>query len=74
MNNLINKSVIHPGIPLIADFNVRIQLTLENILPADMTLENSIVRVLIVKDKLAKPLIASTVVMPQPELQMLGTV
>ncbi|KAL7021319.1 hypothetical protein ACKWTF_011841 [Chironomus riparius] len=63
-----------PGIPLVADFTVRIQLTSENTLPADMTLENSIVRVLIVKEKLAKPLIASTVVMPQPELQMLGTV
>lgn len=36
-----------------------------------MTLENSIIRVLIIKDGLAKPLIASTVVMPQPEMQMM---
>ena len=53
------------------DFNVTVQLTSENLLPSDMTLENSIIRVLIIKDGLAKPLIASTVVMPQPEMQML---
>jgi Bardet-Biedl syndrome 1 protein len=52
-------------------FNVSVQLTSENLLPNDMTLENSIVRVLVIKDGLAKPLIASTVVMPQPELQIL---
>jgi Bardet-Biedl syndrome 1 protein len=62
------------GIPLIADFSVSIQITSENLLPPDMTLENSVIRVLIVKERLAKPLIASTVVMPQPELQMLGMV
>lgn len=53
------------------DFQVRVSVTTENLLPGDMTLENSIIRVLIVKDGLAKPLIASTVVMPQPELQMM---
>lgn len=53
------------------DFQVRVCVTTENLLPGDMTLENSIIRVLIVKDGLAKPLIASTVVMPQPELQMM---
>lgn len=55
------------------DFNVSIPITSENLLPSDMTLENSIIRVLIVKEGLAKPLIASTVVMPQPEIQMLGS-
>jgi Bardet-Biedl syndrome 1 protein len=63
-----------PGVPLISDFSVSIQITSENLLPSDMTLENSIIRVLIIKEKLAKPLIASTVVMPQPELQLMGTV
>ncbi|KAG5673312.1 hypothetical protein PVAND_003372 [Polypedilum vanderplanki] len=70
----VDLTPLVPGIPLITDFNVSIQITSENLLPPDMTLENSIIRVLIVKEKFAKPLIASTVVMPQPELQMLGTI
>lgn len=53
------------------DFNIAVRMTSENLLPDDMTLENSIIRVLIMKEGLAKPLIASTVVMPQPEMQML---
>lgn len=53
------------------DFRVKVRVTSENLLPSDMTLENSIIRVLIIKDGLAKPLIASTVVMPQPEMQMM---
>lgn len=53
------------------DFNIAVQMTSENLLPEEMTLENSIIRVLIMKEGLAKPLIASTVVMPQPEMQML---
>lgn len=53
------------------DFNVSVRLTSENLLPSDMTMENSIIRVLVIKDGLAKPLIASTVVMPQPEMQMM---
>lgn len=48
-----------------------VQMTSENLLPSDMTLENSIIRVLVIKEGLTKPLIASTVVMPQPELQMM---
>lgn len=55
------------------DFNVLVQVTSDNLLPNDMTLENSIIRVLVIKDGLSKPLIASTVVMPQPELQMMVT-
>jgi Bardet-Biedl syndrome 1 protein len=50
---------------------VVVEITPENMLPTDMTLENSIIRVLVIKEGLAKPLIASTVVMPQPELQMM---
>lgn len=53
------------------DFKVSIQMTADNLMPADMSLENSIIRVLVLKDGLAKPLIASTVVMPQPEMQLL---
>lgn len=53
------------------DFNVAVKITQDNLLPGDMTLENSIIRVLVIKDGLAKPLIASTVVMPQPELQVM---
>lgn len=53
------------------DFNINVQVTSDNLLPSDMTLENSIIRVLVIKDGLAKPLIASTVVMPQPEMQMI---
>lgn len=53
------------------DFNISVQITSDNLLPTDMTLENSIIRVLVIKDGLAKPLIASTVVMPQPEMQLL---
>lgn len=53
------------------DFNVSVQMTSDNLLPSDMTIENSVIRVLIIKEGLAKPLIASTVVMPQPEMQMM---
>jgi Bardet-Biedl syndrome 1 protein len=53
------------------DFEVAVKVTQDNLLPSDMTLENSVIRVLVIKDGLAKPLIASTVVMPQPELQVL---
>lgn len=56
------------------DFNVSVQTTSDNLLPSDMTMENSIIKVLIIKEGLAKPLIASTVVMPQPEMQMLMVV
>lgn len=62
------------GIPLVMDFSVSVQMTSENLLPSDMTLENSIIRVLIMKEGLAKPLIASTVVMPQPEMQTMISV
>lgn len=56
---------------MVMDFNVSVCMTPDNMLPSDMTLENSIIRVLIIKEGLAKPLIASTVVMPQPELQIM---
>lgn len=59
------------GIPLIMDFDVAVKVTQENLLPSDLSLENSIIRVLVIKEGLAKPLIASTVVMPQPELQLI---
>ncbi|CRK95130.1 CLUMA_CG008608, isoform A [Clunio marinus] len=66
-------SPLMPGIPLEMDFQVSVALTPDNLLPSDMTTENSIIRVLIIKENLSKPLIASTVVMPQPELQLLIT-
>ena len=53
------------------DFDVAVKVTPENLLPGDLSLENSIIRVLVIKEGLAKPLIASTVVMPQPELQLI---
>lgn len=61
------------GVPLIMDFRVDVNCT-DGLLPADMTIENSIVRVLVIKDGLCKPLIASTVVMPQPEMQFFDVV
>lgn len=54
------------------DFDVTSQLTPEG-LPVEMSFDTSIIRVLIMKEGLSKPLIASTVVMPQPEPQMLDT-
>lgn len=56
------------------DFYVTVHMTPDNLLPSDMTVENSIIKVLVIKEGLAKPLIASTVVMPQPEMQMLFVV
>lgn len=53
------------------DFEVSVRVTPENLLPSDMTLENSVIRVMVIKDGLTKPLIASAVVMPQPELQVM---
>lgn len=72
----INKRYVEltplmPGIPLIMDFQVKVRMTSDNLLPNDLTIENSIIRVLIMRDGFAKPLIASTVVMPQPEMQFL---
>lgn len=55
------------------DFDVISQLTSEG-LPVEMSFDtSSSIRVLIMKEGLSKPLIASTVVMPQPETQMLDT-
>lgn len=68
---LYPSNILFVAIPLVATFKVSIQMTPENLLPHDMTLENSIIRVLIIKEGLSKPLIASNCVMPQPELQML---
>lgn len=65
------SNILFVGIPLIATFKISIQMTPESQLPHDMTMENSIIRVLIIKEGLAKPLIASNCIMPQPELQML---
>lgn len=54
------------------DFDVSSQLTPEG-LPVEMSFDTSIIRVLIMKEGLSKPLIASTVVMPESEPQMLDT-
>jgi Bardet-Biedl syndrome 1 protein len=70
-NPFMQLTPLVPGAPLLISFKVSIPMQPENLLPADMTLENSIIRVLIIKEGLAKPLIASNCVMPQPELQML---
>ena len=54
------------------DFDVNSHLKPEG-LPVELSFDTSIIRVLIMKEGLSKPLIASTVVMPQPEPQMLDT-
>lgn len=71
LENRCHLTIYPLGIPLVMDFNVSVQITSENLLPNDLTLDNSIIRVLIIKEGLAKPLIASTVIMPQPEMQMM---
>ncbi|CAO1340392.1 unnamed protein product [Diamesa serratosioi] len=68
----VELSPIVPGFSLKMDFDVISQLTPEG-LPVEMSFDTSIIRVLIMKEGLSKPLIASTVVMPQPEPQMLDT-
>lgn len=57
--------------PFVLEFQAAVPITSDNQLPRDMMIENSIIRVLIMRDDCAKPLIASTVVMPQPEMSML---
>ncbi|CAO1334828.1 unnamed protein product [Diamesa hyperborea] len=68
----VELSPIVPGFSLKMDFDVSSQLTPEG-LPVEMSFDTSIIRVLIMKEGLSKPLIASTVVMPESEPQMLDT-
>ncbi|EAT38940.1 AAEL009211-PA [Aedes aegypti] len=63
-----------PGAPLKLDFKVTVVTDpSDGLAPVDLTPENSFIKVLIFKTGHTKPLIASTVVMPQPEPQILGT-
>ncbi|XP_058838064.1 Bardet-Biedl syndrome 1 protein homolog [Topomyia yanbarensis] len=63
-----------PGVPLKLDFKVTVVTDpSDGLAPIDLTLENSFVRVLVFKSGHSKPLIASTVVMPQPEPKILTT-
>ncbi|EDS36472.1 BBS1 [Culex quinquefasciatus] len=63
-----------PGAPLKLDFKITVVTDPgDGLPPVDLTPENSFIRVLIFKSGHSKPLIASTVVMPQPEPQQLGS-
>ncbi|XP_055537016.1 Bardet-Biedl syndrome 1 protein homolog [Wyeomyia smithii] len=63
-----------PGAPMKLDFKVTaVTDPSDGLAPIDLTPENAFVRVLVFKTGHSKPLIASTVVMPQPEPQILTT-
>lgn len=70
---LVQVLPIVPACPMTMDFPITVLVDAEGMLPIDLTPENSIIRVMVIKDGQAKPLIASTVVMPPPEPQMLDT-
>lgn len=54
-----------PGYPIKMDFDVAVKMdATDNLPPSDLTPENSVIRVLIIKSGLVKPLIASTVLIP----------
>ncbi|XP_055601592.1 Bardet-Biedl syndrome 1 protein homolog [Uranotaenia lowii] len=63
-----------PGAPLKLDFKITAVMDPgDGLAPADLTPENSFVRVIIFKTGHSKPLIASTVIMPQSEPQILNS-
>ncbi|XP_053676967.1 Bardet-Biedl syndrome 1 protein homolog [Anopheles nili] len=63
-----------PGAPIRLDFRVTVAMdSADGLPPVDLTSENSYVKVLVFKTGQTKPLIASTVVMPQSEPQFLSS-
>ncbi|XP_058121914.1 Bardet-Biedl syndrome 1 protein homolog [Anopheles ziemanni] len=63
-----------PGAPIRLDFRVTVTVEpADGLPPVDLTPENSCIKVLVFKTGQAKPLIASTVVMPQPEPQIINS-
>jgi hypothetical protein len=50
------------------EFKVTVRVSNDNIIQADL-LEKSPVRILLIKEGLSKPLIASTIVFPKPEME-----
>ncbi|XP_065093979.1 Bardet-Biedl syndrome 1 protein homolog [Ochlerotatus camptorhynchus] len=70
----LKMPMLVPGAPLKLDFKVTVVTDpSDGLAPVDLTPENSFIKVLIFKTGHTKPLIASTVVMPQPEPQILGS-
>ncbi|ETN65941.1 BBS1 [Anopheles darlingi] len=70
----LSLPMLVPGAPVRLDFRVTVSVDpADGLPPVDLTPENSYLKVLIFKAGQTKPLIASTVVMPQPEPQILNS-
>ncbi|XP_035784786.1 Bardet-Biedl syndrome 1 protein homolog isoform X2 [Anopheles albimanus] len=70
----LSLPMLVPGAPVRLDFRVTVSVDpADGLPPVDLTPENSYLKVLIFKVGQTKPLIASTVVMPQPEPQILNS-
>ncbi|EAA04615.4 AGAP007459-PA [Anopheles gambiae str. PEST] len=70
----VQLPMLVPGYPLRLDFRVTVSVDpSDGLPPVDLTSENSHIKVLVFKSGQTKPLIASTVVMPQPEPQVLNS-
>uniref|UniRef100_A0A182QKI4 Uncharacterized protein n=1 Tax=Anopheles farauti TaxID=69004 RepID=A0A182QKI4_9DIPT len=70
----VRLPMLVPGTPIRLDFRLTVTVDpTDGLPPVDLTPENSHIKVLVFKTGQTKPLIASTVVMPQPEPQILNS-